>query len=173
MVLLVDDDERNALTFATLEGGKLNSTKAAFHAWIECAGYVIDFMAPLFPDNSAAAGHPFVAPSRMFQKRLEAMSASHKHLDQPGDFHLVPNPELGAELLTSFYQKPASADLVNICTHWYRRPPRAIASETLMQDDLGAVTRIKLKSRSCLRRVVTASGCLTMRDFRRRSSPTA
>lgn len=146
MVLLVNDDQRNAMMFATLEEGHMKSTKAAFHAWIECGGYVIDFMAPLFPDNSAAAGHPFIAPSRMFQKRLEAMSASHEHLDRPGDFYLAPNPELGAELLASFYQRPASADLVNICTQWYRRPPRAIPSETLMQDDLGAITRIKLKS---------------------------
>lgn len=146
MVLLVNDAQRNALTFATLEDGKLNSTKAAFHAWIECAGYVIDFMAPLFPENSAAAGHPSIAPSRMLQKRLEAMSISHEHLDQPGDFYLESNSALAADLLQSFYRKPAGSDLVNICKHWYRRPPRAIASETLMQDDLGIVTRIKLKS---------------------------
>lgn len=144
MVLLVDNDQRNALTFATLEDGRLVSTKAAFHAWVECAGYAIDFMAPLFPANCAAAGHPFMAPSRMFQKRLEAMAPSHEHLDKAGDFHVVRNPELAAELLQSFYKKPAGSDLVNICTHWYRRPPYAIAPQMTMGDDLGRLIRIQL-----------------------------
>lgn len=146
MVLLLDDDQRNVLTFATLEEGRLRSTKEAFHAWVTCSGYAVDFMAPLFPESCAAAGHPFLAPSHMFQKRLESMAASHEHLDAPGDFHLLPNPELAAELQQSFYKKPAGSDLVNVCRAWYRRPPRTLASPMMMRDDLGQVTRINLKS---------------------------
>lgn len=146
MVLLVDDQQRNALTFASLEDGRLTSTRAAFHAWVDCAGYVIDFMAPIFPANCAAAGHPFMAPARTFQKPLAAMAPSHEHLDRAGDFHVLPNPELTAELLQSFYRKPAGSDLVDICAHWYRRPPFAIAPHMAMRDDLGKVTRIELTS---------------------------
>ena len=76
--------------------------------------------------------------------RLEAMAPSHEHLDKAGDFHVVRNPELAAELLQSFYKKPAGSDLVNICTHWYRRPPYAIAPQMTMGDDLGRLIRIQL-----------------------------
>ncbi|MDP3326265.1 DUF2026 family protein [Hydrogenophaga sp.] len=67
-------------------------------------------------------------------------------LDHEGDFHLVPNPELTFDLRRSFLQKPASADLVNICLQWYKRPPKSIAPEFLMQNDLGEVTKIRLKT---------------------------
>lgn len=146
MVMLIDDEQRNALSFATLNNGSLESTRTAFHAWVGCNGYVVDFMAPLFPIACAAASRPFEAPCRMFQKPMTTMASSHEHLDEPGDFHLLPNAELTADLVQSFFRRPAGSDLVNICRHWYRRPPKAIAPEMMMRDDLGAVTRIKLKS---------------------------
>lgn len=143
---LVDGEQRNALSFAKLESGLVQSSDTAFHAWVQCEGYVIDFMAPMFPETCASSGHPFTAPRRMFQKRWSDMAPSHEHLDHEGDFHLVPNPELTVDLRRSFLQKPASADLVNICLHWYKRPPKSIAPELLMQNDLGEVTKIRLKT---------------------------
>lgn len=103
-------------------------------------------MAPMFPEACTSAGHPFIAPRRMFQKKWADMAPSHEHLDQEGDFHLVPNPELTVNLRQSFLKKPAGADLVNVCLHWYRRPPKSILPELRMQNDLGEVTRIKLNN---------------------------
>ncbi len=82
----------------------------------------------------------------MFQKRLSSMALSHGHLHEEGDFFLVPHPELTVDLRRSFLEKPASADLVNICLHWYRKPPKPILPALHMQNDLGEVTKIKLSS---------------------------
>ena len=143
---LVNKQQRNVISFATLTEGQVQSSDTSFHAWIQCDEYVIDFMAPMFPEACTSAGHPFIAPRRMFQKKWADMASSHEHLDQEGDFHLVPNPELTVNLRQSFLKKPAGADLVNVCLHWYRRPPKSILPELRMQNDLGEVTRIKLNN---------------------------
>ncbi|GKS73255.1 DUF2026 family protein [Acidovorax sp. SUPP950] len=144
--LLLDEQQRNAMSFATLAHGQVQSTDTSFHALVLCDGYAIDFMAPLFPETCKAAGHPFIAQRRMFQKRWADMAPSHEHLDRAGDFHFVPNPELTADLLQSFFKKPASGDLVNVCLHWFSKPPKSILPELNMQNDLGEITRIRLQN---------------------------
>jgi hypothetical protein len=124
-LFLVNEQQRNVISFATLTEGQVQSSDTSFHAWIQCDEYVIDFMAPMFPEACTSAGHPFIAPRRMFQKKWADMAPSHEHLDQEGDFHLVPNPELTVNL---------------------RRPPKSILPELRMQNDLGEVTRIKLNN---------------------------
>jgi len=78
----------------------------AFHAWVQCDGYIIDFMAPIFPETCASSDHPFTVPRRMFQRKWIDMVPSHEHLDQEGDFYLVPNLALIIDLRKSFLQNP-------------------------------------------------------------------
>lgn len=88
-------------SLVTLRGTDHQDTQSfdtAFHAWVQCDGYVIDFMTPIFPETCPAAGHPFIAPRRMFQTKWVDMAPSHEHLDREGDFHLVPNPGLTINL---------------------------------------------------------------------------
>lgn len=144
--LLLDEQQRYAMSFATMAQGQVQSTDSSFHAIVLCDGYAIDFMAPTFPETCKAAGHPFIAQRRMFQKRWADMAPSHEHLNRAGDFNFIPNPELTDDLLHSFYEKPASEDLVKVCLHWYKRPPKTILPELLMQNDLGEVTRIRLQN---------------------------
>ncbi|MBP0714337.1 DUF2026 family protein [Burkholderia sola] len=144
--LLVDEERRNAMSFASLTNGLVQSTDTSFHAWVLCDGYAIDFMTPVFPETCKAEGHPFIAQRRIFQKRWADMAQSHEHLDCEGDYYFVPNPELTADLLESFFKKPAGGDLVNVCLHWYRKPPKSILPELQMQNDLGEVIRIKLQN---------------------------
>lgn len=144
--LLLDEHQRNTMCFATLAQGQVRSTDSSFHAMVLCDGYAIDFMAPIFPETSNASAHPLIAQRRMFQKRWADMAPSHEHLECAGDFHFVPNPELTSELLQSFFKKPASEDLVNVCLHWFNKPPKSIRSEMRMQDDLGGITRIRLQN---------------------------
>lgn len=146
--LLLDEHQRNTICFATLPQGQVQSTDSSFHAMVLCDGYAVDFMAPVFPETCKAAGYPFIAQRRMFQKRWADMAPSHEHLEREGDFHFVPNAELTADLLQSFYKQPASWDLVNICLHWYKRPPKPILSEFHMHSDLGEITRMRLQSSS-------------------------
>lgn len=44
---LVNERQRNVISFATLTEGRVQSSDTAFHAWVQCDGYVIDFMAPI------------------------------------------------------------------------------------------------------------------------------
>lgn len=80
--LAVNKQQRNVISFATLTEGQVQSSDTSFHAWIQCDEYVIDFMAPMFPEARTSAGHPFIAPRRMFQKKWADMAPSHEHLDQ-------------------------------------------------------------------------------------------
>lgn len=85
-LFLVNEQQRNVISFATLTEGQVQSSDTSFHAWIQCDENVIDFMAPMFPEACTSAGHPFIAPRRMFQKKWADMAPSHEHLDQEGDF---------------------------------------------------------------------------------------
>lgn len=145
MCLLVDEHNRNVLTFAHLSDGEIESSSAAFHALVFCEGYLIDFMAPLFPETCALSGHPFLAPAQMFQKKIGEMAADYDHLDQSGDFYFQPDSELSEQLFRSFFQKPAGADLVRVCMQWFRRPPKAMPETLSMTNDLGEITQMKLK----------------------------
>lgn len=86
MALLVDDDG-NGMSFGTLGDATLHSSRSAFHASVLCDGHPIDFMAPLFPQTCVSSGHPFVAPARMFQRRLADNALSHQELQRAGDFY--------------------------------------------------------------------------------------
>jgi hypothetical protein len=143
---LIDSEGRNVLSFAILEGEQVQSTCTAFHVWVQCDGYIVDSMAPIFPETCASSGHPFTAPRRMFQRKFIHMSPSHEHLNKEGDFYLVPNPELIVDLRKSFLQNPANTDLVDVCLHLYKRPPKPILPDQQIQNDLGEIIRIKLKN---------------------------
>src|SRR2546427_8797947 len=41
---------------STLTEGQVQSSDTSFHAWIQCDEYVIDFMAPMFPEACTSAG---------------------------------------------------------------------------------------------------------------------
>jgi hypothetical protein len=60
----------------------------------------------------------------------------------------VPNLVLIIDLRKSFLQNPVSVDLVDVCLHWYRRPPKSMLPELQIQNDLGKTIRIKLKNTS-------------------------
>ena len=45
--------ELNPIAFAKAVDGRIVPNLDGFHSWIECKEYVIDLMAPLFPENVA------------------------------------------------------------------------------------------------------------------------
>jgi len=145
---LLDSKNNKILSFANLANEEINSSDKAFHAWVKCEDYFIDFMAPMFPEICLSTDHPFTAPSCMFQKKWEDMIPSIDHFDNLGDFFMIPNADLTIELQKSFIELPANIDLVNICLNWYRRHPKKMPSQFHMQNDLGEITTIKLKNSS-------------------------
>jgi hypothetical protein len=137
--------ELDALAFAEHANGRIFAGLDGFHSWIECKGYVIDLLAPLFPENMAEMNPLAEVPRRAFMKPLSAM-ASHLPLkgDPEGTFFLIPDEMCQANMQQTF-QRPIADDLLNVCTTWYRRPPKKIDSEFFIKDNLGKVLTLKRK----------------------------
>ena len=141
---LISEDSSGALSFGTLDGDKVESNSDAFHCWVQCDGYALDLMAPVFQELLASAGHPMTVPRQMFQKDLSRMSVSPHALTAPGDFHLAPNLALTKELLQQFMSKPALSNLSQVCMEWYQKPPKELGTDLVMQGAEGEGTKIKL-----------------------------
>jgi len=141
---MVDFDTSLVATFGKIEDDMLISTPDAFHCWVQCDGYAIDFMAPVFRENLQAAGISQIIARKMFQRPLAEMASSSEELICEGAFSLFPNSERTQAMIENFETKASSGDLANICAHWYRRPPERMLETLGMANDLGEVERLKL-----------------------------
>lgn len=142
----VDNDTGFTIAFGRLEENEPICDSKAFHCWIECEGTIIDLMAPIFHESIASAGRSEHVVRKAFQKPQSQMSDSPYNLAQEGDFFLFRDPLLTNDLLQSFLSKPGNGDLVNVCEHWYRRPPKPIQPAIQMGSDDGSVTTIRLSN---------------------------
>jgi len=141
---LISQDDSAALSFGVLDGERVESNSDAFHCWVQCNDVAVDFMAPVFQELLAAAGHGLPVPRYMFQKPLARMSAAADGLQLPGDFRLEPNLALTRDLLQQFMQKTALSNLSQVCVDWYRKPPKELETDLVMQAAEGPGTSIKL-----------------------------
>ena len=140
----VSEDDSLIATFGKIENRELISAGDAFHCWVECNGYAIDFMAPLFHESLRASGHQCSIRRRMFQRPIDQMDPMLTHFTHEGAFHLVPDLEQSKAMLANFNARPASTDLANICVSRYKRPPKRINETFDIQDDLDKITKLKL-----------------------------
>lgn len=140
----INADDSFVPTFGTVEGNELTCASDAFHCWVECDGFVIDFMAPIFQESFRASGHNCNIARRMFQRRLEHMAPNLEGLTREGAFLLRPDTALAQSVINHFSAKHTNTDLANICLYWYKRPPKRIAESLDMRDDLGDITKLML-----------------------------
>ena len=147
-VYSVNRNDALVATFGVIEKNQLKSSSKAFHSWIQCEDYALDFMAPIFQENMLSSGFNSKIARRMFQKKLTEMSPNIflDGFNQEGDFFLAPSEIRTKEIINNFNSKLANSDLANICIHWYRRPPKKIDKILKMQNDLGEITSLKLHS---------------------------
>lgn len=141
---MVDDKTSLVATFGKIEDDMLVATPNAFHCWVQCDDYAIDFMAPVFRENLQAAGISHATPRKMFQRPLAAMASTADELTGDGAFSLFPDRESTQAMVQNFEATASSGDLAKICTHWYRRPPKRIAETMDIANDLEKVIRLKL-----------------------------
>lgn len=141
---MVDPETSLVATFGKIEDDMLISTPDAFHCWVQCDGYAIDFMAPVFRENLQAAGILSVIARKMFQRPLVSMASSWDELTDEGAFSLFPDSERTQAMIENFEAKASSGDLANICSHWFRRPPKRMSETQDMRNALGKVERLNL-----------------------------
>ncbi len=99
----VGNDIKNVLMFAEVIETRLACTENGFHSWIEVDGWLIDFMAPLFPKLMIAGGCQEPCEAKMMQKRLDRKVNSPNVLKSLGDFYIGPSTKYTRELTEHFY----------------------------------------------------------------------
>jgi hypothetical protein len=124
MALMVDERAPNVVVYGREEEGAFVNDHQAFHAWVECNGWLIDFMAPIMGTALREDGRDWSIPARMLQKPLDAGKESLSALARNGDFFF----QHDSQLLESLIDQQGSSfdDLVNVCLKWFRRPPKPL-----------------------------------------------
>jgi hypothetical protein len=141
----LDDEAGTVLSFADQDKNHddLSSGKG-FHCWVMCDDYIVDFMAPLFRESLQAIGLTGNCSRRMFQKPRSSMVDSPLLLRKPGDSYLLPNVDRTRQILKEFFSTSGNQDLLNMCAHWYKRPPKDMPRQLSMTDNEGAIIQMKL-----------------------------
>ncbi|MBC7499122.1 MAG: DUF2026 family protein [Herminiimonas sp.] len=115
------DENTSSVALSGRMGDRPESNREAFHFWVECEGWLIDFMAPIMGVALKEDGHALHVPRRMLQQPLAAQKTSVNELHGMGDFYLQCNSLLAGDLLDT--QSAGSIDLAKVCLTWFRRPP--------------------------------------------------
>lgn len=144
MGLMVDEKSSTAVMYGRMGEGP-ESNREAFHAWVECDGWLIDFMAPIMGVAFKEDGHALNVPRRMLQKPLTARRGSPNELQKVGDFYLEHDAALAESLIDT--QSNGSIDLANVCVAWFRRPPRAL-KDMALGDSHGKPKKLVLRAPS-------------------------
>lgn len=119
MALRVDERQPNVVIYGRNEDGYFVSDEKAFHAWVECDGWLIDFMAPILDISLQKAGANWNIPSRMLQKNLVDSKKSLGEIQHAGDFVVGHNTELANFVLES--QSTRFFQLMKFCVDNYRK----------------------------------------------------
>jgi len=133
--------DNNILTFGKFEDDFLVSDVDAFHCWVIADGWLIDFMAPAFPKLLNGSAH---CQPKMMQKPLSSMASSVSEMTSAGDFYFEVNPQLTNERVRYLSSSPAYSDLAEICSRWYRKPPKKMQKQIQIGDNHGNLNAVSL-----------------------------
>ncbi len=143
--MMVDEQKAHVVVYGRDEAGVFVSDKDAFHAWVECDGWLIDFMAPIMGIALRADGRNWSVPRRMLQKRLSERKATLGDIQHAGDFFASHDSALADSLLDR--QGVQFSDLMNACMAWYRRPPKPL-KDIALADSHGPTKRLVARAPS-------------------------
>jgi hypothetical protein len=138
--------DQNVLSFGRKDEQGFYSNTDGFHCWIVCDGWLIDFMAPEF--DRLTKNHGFSAASKMMQKPLKNMVNSPFEIEKEGDFYFEQNTELLEERARYMSSKIGYSDLANICSQWFKKPPKKMSRSIPISDDKGKVCHVELTGKN-------------------------
>ncbi|MDO6590175.1 MULTISPECIES: DUF2026 family protein [Rhodobacterales] len=138
-------DKNEILFFGEMTDDGGTGALDKFHCWIEADGWVIDFMAPAFPN---LMGPSLQINPKMFQQRQSDMVVNFKDLRHPGDYFLAPTDHLTEARLKHLVEEPIYDDLVEICTQWFAKSPRKMRSKIEMTINSGKKVALNLSGPS-------------------------
>lgn len=144
MALMVDEKKANVVVYGREEAGEWVYDSSGFHAWVECDGWLIDFMAPIMGDALKEDGHPLSVPRKMLQKRLVDAKPHPHAVQHEGEFFYASDPAIANDVLDS--QGAMFEDLVNVCLQWFRKPPKSLPPIALGGTDLKSPKPLVLRA---------------------------
>ncbi|RYU68138.1 DUF2026 domain-containing protein [Aliivibrio finisterrensis] len=130
------------LGFGASNGNQLSSSQDEFHTWVEVDGWLIDFMAPEFPNVLKGIDATCNVQRKMMQKPLDSMVENADKLTKAGDFLLLPNMDVTNAIMANMEKKPAYIDLIEICSRWYNKKPSKMLKEIKTSDGKGHLRTI-------------------------------
>jgi hypothetical protein len=139
MAMMVDEAKANVVVYGHNQNGAFVSDDKMFHAWCQCDGWLIDFMAPIMGASLREDGVPWNVPRRMLQKHLENRKEQLSEIRHLGEFCAFHDRSLTESLIDG--QSIQFEDLANICLTWYRRPPKPL-KELMMGDTHAAPKKL-------------------------------
>lgn len=145
MALMVDEQKANVVVYGRNEGGDFVNDEGAFHVWVECNGWLIDFMAPIMGVALREDGQDWDIPRRMLQKNLSNRKGSLEEIQHVGDFFIRHDRSLAESLIDG--QSDQFEDLLKVCMAWFRRPPKPLKNMALA-DSHGSVKTMVVRAPS-------------------------
>lgn len=116
------------LTFGAVQTGQLASNESNYHCWVEADGWIIDFMAPLYPQLVKRAGLSTNIAPWMWQKQLSKAKQSLADVQMQGDYFISENDDLGGQKLSEMLTQSAHIKRGKLAIDWFVRPPKKMPS---------------------------------------------
>lgn len=145
LALMVDEPNANVVVYGRQEESAFVNDEKAFHAWVECDGWLIDFMAPIMGIALREDGSDWDVPRYMLQKRVEHRMANLGDIQHVGEFFIEHDYALTESLIDS--QGVLSGDLMSVCLAWFRKPPKQLKAMA-MGDSHGAPKNLVIRAPS-------------------------
>lgn len=145
MSLMVDEQRGHVIVYGRNENGVFVNDENAFHAWVECNGWLIDFMAPIMGVGLQKDGINCAVPRRMLQKHMGDCKGHVNEVQHVGEFFVSHDSALTELLIDG--QHVQFFDLMNVCLTWYRKPPKQL-KELLLEDSNGPAKKLTLRAPS-------------------------
>ena len=136
---MVDEPKAQVVLYGRDEGGAFVSDSDAFHVWVECRGWPIDFTSPLMGVAAHSDGHEGHVPRLMLQKHMSERKAGRENIRPAGDFFVKNDPSLANFLIDS--QVGEFEYLLDVCLAWYSKPPELL-QDIALADARGQRTKL-------------------------------
>ena len=144
LALMVDEKRANVVVFGRQENGEWVHDSKGFHAWVECNGWLVDFMAPIMGVALKEDGVGFDVPRNMLQKPLADRKDDPREIQHVGEFYCHSDKALAEALIDS--QPAEFMDLLHVCETWFRKPPKALLPIALGGTDVQAPKPLVLRA---------------------------
>ncbi|MDC9719333.1 MAG: DUF2026 family protein [Gammaproteobacteria bacterium] len=120
--------QAKVLAFGEYKNGRLESHNQQHHCWVEADGWLIDFMAPLFPVLVKRAGKDAKIDAWMMQKPMAKAKKTLGELRHQGDFYVLENDALASQKMSQLVNEKAHIQRGKLAVDWFVKAPKKMPS---------------------------------------------